>query len=435
MKSGNSRRAEQRVLFRTRNGRRARAIGATVGVLAAAGLGFAPSAAAYDAQAHQWYLGGMQAEKMWKSSTGEGIKIAVIGTGVHVTPSLRGQVLQGADALVKDGLAKGSVTDTDDTTGQGTTAAELIAGTGKGGGLKGLAPGAKIIPIRVPPIKHNELPDPNYPLATAVKAAVDSGAKIIDFTIGNQYVIGTQLVGDVAFDYAVKKGVLMIAGTGDNAKEGNKPQYPAAYPHVVGVTAADKAGTVSPTSQYGDYVDLAAPGVDLPRWCDATFQQYCNDEGSTAAASALTSASAALVWSAHPDWSVNQVLRSLIDTAGRKWAKDHPSMYLGYGPVRPRKVLEDPHYDAGPAGVDPLAKEDGETASPTPDPSTTTSAPASPSSPGTAGASGTRAETTGAVVKTTDGNSNMLGIALGVAAAVVVIGGAGFAVVRVRRAR
>ncbi|MET7318852.1 sortase-dependent protein, partial [Streptomyces thermoviolaceus] len=97
--------------------------------MAAAGLGFAPNAAAFDAQAQQWYLGPMQAEKMWKVSTGEGVKVAVIGTGVHETPSLRGQVLQGVDALVKDDLAKGSVTDTDDTTGQGTTAAELIAGT------------------------------------------------------------------------------------------------------------------------------------------------------------------------------------------------------------------------------------------------------------------------------------------------------------------
>ncbi|MET7318913.1 sortase-dependent protein, partial [Streptomyces thermoviolaceus] len=50
--------------------------------MAAAGLGFAPNAAAFDAQAQQWYLGPMQAEKMWKVSTGEGVKVAVIGTGV-----------------------------------------------------------------------------------------------------------------------------------------------------------------------------------------------------------------------------------------------------------------------------------------------------------------------------------------------------------------
>ncbi|PZH15257.1 serine protease [Streptomyces sp. NTH33] len=393
-------------------------------------MGFAPNAAAYDAQSQQWYLGPMQAEKIWKASDGEGIKVAVIGTGVHAdTPSLRGQVLTGVDALVKDGLATGSVTDTDDTTGQGTTAAELIAGTGKGGGIKGLAPGAKIIPIRVPPIKHDELPDPNYPLATAVKAAVDSDADIIDFTIGNQYVIGTQLVGDVAFDYAVKKGVLMIAGVGDNAKEGNKPQFPAAYRHVVGVSALDETGTVSKSSQYGNYVDLAAPGVDMPRWCDTKFQQYCKDGGGTAAAASLTSASAALIWSAHPNWTANQVLRALIDTAGRTKSKGYPSMYVGYGAVRPRKVLENPAYDAGPANVNPLAAEDGEETAGEGKPSTPASAssqPARNASDGETSAAGSGAEPSN--------DSNTLWIALGAAAAAVVIGGGGFAVLRARRA-
>lgn len=380
MKSGTSRRAEWVTLLRTRYGRRARAAGTVVGVLAAAGLGFAPSAAAYDAQSQQWYLGPMQAEKMWKTSTGEDIKAAVIGTGVNPdTPLLRGQVLQGVDALVKDGLAKGSVTNTNDTTGQGTTAAELIAGTGMGGGLKRLAPGVKITPIRVPPIKHDELPDPNYPLATAVKAAVDSGAKIIDFTIGNQYVIGTQTVGDAAFDYAVKKGVLMIAGVGDNAKEGNKPQFPAAYRHVVGVSAVDKTGTVSKMSQYGNYVDLAAPGAGMPRWCGANFQQYCSDGSGAVAASALTSASAALIWSAHPNWTANQVVRSLIDTAGRTWPKDDPSKYLGYGPIRPRKVLENADYNPGPPNVNPLAAEDGEKPAQEGEPSAPASASSQPS--------------------------------------------------------
>ncbi|MCE7553201.1 S8 family serine peptidase [Streptomyces thermodiastaticus] len=425
MKSGNSRRVGRRVPARGSIGRRARAVGVTVGVLAAAGIGLAPNAAAFDVQAQQWYLGPMQTEKMWKTSTGEGIKVAVIGTGVHETPSLRGQVLQGVDALVKDDLVKGSVTDTDDTTGQGTTAAELIAGTGKGGGLKGLAPGVKIIPIRVPAVKHDEAPDPAYPLATAVKAAVDSGAKIIDFTIGNQYVIGSQFGGDAAFEYAVEKGVLMIAGTGDNAKEGNKPQYPAAYPHVVGVAAFDIDGAVSPTSQYGNYTDLAAPGVRVPRWCDATFKKYCLTGGDTVVASALASASAALVWAAHPDWTANQVLRSLIDTAGRDWAKDDPSAYQGYGSVRPRIVLADPHYDAGPADVNPLAEEDGETTPPSP--------PASASP--TTKTSDRRTETTSAVAKSAGDDSNTLAIGVGAAAAVVVIGGAGYAVMRARRAK
>lgn len=110
----------------------------------------------------------------------------------------------------------------------------------------------------------------------------------------------------------------------------------------------DKAGKVGKFSNHGYAVDLAAPGVNLPSWCDATFRSYCSHGYGTSDATAIASASAALIWSAHPDWTANQVLRALIDTAGREWPKETPSNYLGYGIVRPRKVLENPHYN--PAG-------------------------------------------------------------------------------------
>jgi hypothetical protein len=131
-----------------------------------------------------------------------------------------------------------------------------------------------------------------------------------------------------------------------------------------------------------------------------------------------------LIWSAHPDWTANQVVRSLIDTAGRTWPKDTPSKYGGYGSVRPRLVLANAHYDAGAADVNPLAADDGETTPPSP--------PASASP--TTKTSGSRAETTSVVVKSAD-DSNTLAIGVGAAAAVVVIGGAGYAVMRARRAK
>lgn len=79
--------------------------------------------AAADTQSKQWYLSAMQAEEMWKVTTGEGIKVAVIDTGVNSsTPSLQGQVLKGVDATGAPGG------ETDDYDGHGTTMAELIAG-------------------------------------------------------------------------------------------------------------------------------------------------------------------------------------------------------------------------------------------------------------------------------------------------------------------
>jgi subtilisin family serine protease len=320
-------------------------------VVVATTTGLAPSAAAADAQSQQWYLKPMQAERMWKVSTGEGVKVAVIDTGVNAdTPSLKGQVLVDEVPEAVDYRV------TDDYTGHGTTVAELIAGTGAGGGLKGLAPGAKIVPYRVEldamqagAKEQEKTPD----LSDAITAAADTDAKIINLSLSWRWVTGND---EAAIEYAASKGKLLIASVGIG--EEREVGFPSDRPYVVGVTSSDSSGTVSKDTAQG-YADLAAPGEKIPGWCDETFRSYCVGEPDTRSAAALTSASAALIWSAHPDWTVNQVTRSLIDTAGRSWAKDDPSRYLGYGLVRPRKVLDNADYDPGPADVDPLAKVNG----------------------------------------------------------------------------
>lgn len=171
-------------------------------VAAAWSAGFAvlaPSAVAADAQAKQWYLGAMQAEEMWKVTTGEGIKVAVIDTGVNSsTPSLEGQVLKGLDATGADG------DEFDDYDGHGTTMAELIAGTGKEGGLRGLAPGVKIIPLRISDTDfQNEHSVNAHDAPDAIRAAADSDAKIISMSFAGDY--ASREEGE-AVEYAQEKG-------------------------------------------------------------------------------------------------------------------------------------------------------------------------------------------------------------------------------------
>ncbi|MET7489982.1 S8 family serine peptidase [Streptomyces sp. NPDC005538] len=404
---------------------------AVVGALAVVSVGFAPNATASDAQSKQWYLDQMQAEQMWKISTGKGVKVAVIDTGVNPnTPSLKGQVL--VDEVPK-AVAYHSTVDFD---GHGTSMAELIAGTGSGGGLKGLAPGAKIVPYRVDlkglkvgSAEQKKTPEPWQ----AIRAAADTDAKIISMSIGG-YVSPEE---EEAVKYAASKGKLMIAAVG-NSGTGNGDgniDYPAAYPYVVGIAAVNSSFTVAKFSSYGNYVDLVAPGTGIPGWCDTTFRAYC-DTGGTSSATAIASASAALIWSAHPNWTVNQVTRALIDTASRSWAKDDPSKYAGYGFVRPRMVLDNVNYNAGAANVDPLAQENGgnllaksassaSTAS-TPSASATSQAQEKNSTGGTS-AAGSTAESSS--------DSNPLWIAIGAAAAVILVGGVGVAVMRARRTR
>ncbi|MFH8803636.1 S8 family serine peptidase [Streptomyces sp. NPDC017936] len=388
--------------------------------MAVLSAGLAPSAAAADVQAQQWYLSAMKADEMWKVSTGKGVKVAVVDTGVNPnTPSLKGQVLAGE---VPEAVGYKA---TEDWEGHGTSMAELIAGTGAGGGLKGLAPDAKIVPYRlVMKDMKNETDKKKAPgLAEVIRAIADSDVKIVNMSFGEDIIRPDDLA---AIKYAQSKGKLMIAATGNDAEKKNFIGYPAAYPYVVGIAASDKSGKVGKFSEHGNYVDLASPGLNVPTWCDNTFRSYCTSQG-TSQATAIASASAALIWSAHPDWTAHQVLASLIDTAGRDWAKDDPSTYLGYGLIRPRKVLENSAFDPGAAGTDPLARENalGVTGDTSPSPSASTSSQApEDTSGGRTSAAGSDAESSG---------DTTMWVALGAAAAVLAIGGGAFAVIRSRR--
>ncbi|MFF6815889.1 S8 family serine peptidase [Streptomyces sp. NPDC012403] len=410
-------------------------MGAVVSALVTASVAFAPGAAAADVQSEQWYLEPMQAEQMWKVSTGKGIKVAVIDSGVNPhTDSLKGQVL--ADE-VPENVAYGA---TDDYDGHGTTMAELIAGTGANGGIQGLAPGAKIVPYRIQ-LKEQQGGEERRNTAMqleALRAVAETDAQIISMSFGSNIAYPEI---EAAIKRVASKGKILIAAVGNDGEE--FINYPAAYPYVLGVSSIDESSKVSKFSSYGQYVDLVAPGENIPAYCRPDFSTYCHDSKGTSQATAITAASAALIWSAHPDWTANQVTRALIDTAGRKWAKDKPTQEAGYGTIRPRVVLADPNYDAGDPYSDPLGKwnkKEGEKlvteikpglASPSPSATGASQGEGSTSTNKAAGA-GSKAETVSAE-SSDDGNT--LWIAVGAAAAVIVIGGAAFAVLRARRAR
>ncbi|MFI7394323.1 S8 family serine peptidase [Streptomyces tendae] len=424
----------------TRRGLRVRVGGAVASTLVVVGVSFAPGATAADVRSEQWYLGPMQAEKMWKTSTGEGIKVALIDTGVNPdTPSLKGQVL--ADEVPKQ-VAFGA---TEDYDGHGTTMAELIVGTGARGGILGLAPDATIVPYRI--VTGNSLDadeEKRAPTAMeAVKAAADSDARIISMSFTSP---AYEPDFEQAVKYAASKGKLLVSGVGNEGRDSGYVGYPAAYPYVIGVSSIDKKSHVSDFAQSGNYVDLVAPGENMPGYCKPTFDRYCHDMTGTSSATAITSAAAALIWSAHPDWTANQVTRALIDTAGRKWPKDKPTATAGYGTIRPRSVLADPDYDAGEPYSDPLGKwnkQEGEklvTEIPPASASAKPSAGATAPSQGAAGSSKDKQAAAGsddaktAAADASSDSGSTLWIALGAAAAVVVVGGGVFAVLRARRA-
>ncbi|MFI6727251.1 S8 family serine peptidase [Streptomyces atratus] len=297
----------------------------------------------------QWHLGAMRAETMWRTSTGEGVAVAVIDTGVREVPELAGRLLQGKDF-------------TDGATGEhdeaGTKAAAVIAGTGKGAGGKesayGLAPGAKILPLKVS--DGSEVPDSlersmaiNNALAPAIRYAADSEAKIISISV----TVGLSFDGAVngAVKYALSKGKLVFAAVGDSEFPARPVKSPATIPGVTGVAATGKDVKALKTSAVGPEVKLSAPGEDVLSAC-AEPKGLCRSSG-TAVATAVAAASAALIWAKHPDWTNYQVLRVMVNTAGGPTSGAVRNNYVGYGAVRPRIALKTPG-DPGPADTYPL---------------------------------------------------------------------------------
>ncbi|MBH5337292.1 S8 family serine peptidase [Streptomyces pactum] len=316
------------------------AVAAAVTVL---GLPSTPATAAEGARSDQWYLDAMNADALWSTTTGEGVTVALIDSGVNkAVPELRGQVTSGQDFI---GEPKNPYDDSGSN--HGTWMAALIAGTGAGGGVKGLAPGARILSLKTMDDKY-AIEDGRL-MAAAIRFAAESDARIINISQGVQY--GDTADLQEAVDYAVSKGKLIFAATGNDGDQGNEPDAPATLDGVVGVSAVDKKGTVTKWSAHGPHVALAAPGDQIPGRCEQR-SGMCLHRG-TSHATAITSASAALIWSRHPDWTANQVLRVMMQTASKPAGKI-PSRYLGYGVVRPAQVLVRHNGDPGDPEVNPL---------------------------------------------------------------------------------
>ncbi|MEU3408732.1 type VII secretion-associated serine protease mycosin [Streptomyces sp. NPDC006670] len=314
---------------------------ALVGLLLA-GLA-ATSAHAETVRSKQWYLDAMKADDIWKISTGKGVTVAVIDTGVARIPELEGQVLPGKD-FAPESIEGDERTDYKN---HGTTMASLIVGNGKGpGGVEsafGLAPDAKVQSLRVD-MNGNGI-SRNTTLADAIRFAADSEAKILNISLG--WGDSEELRGAVR--YALDKGKLIFAASGNDG--GAQLNYPAGVPGVVGVGAIGSDGAATKESTHNVAVDLAAPGFDIIAACSGGTG-LCTGHG-TSDATALTSASAALLWSAHPTWTNNQVLRVLLNTAGKPVDGVERNDYIGYGVVRPRVALPTPG-DPGPPDVYPL---------------------------------------------------------------------------------
>lgn len=323
-----------------------RTVTTAAAALLAAAFAVLPAAAtpayADTIRARQWGLDALHTSRAWQTTRGAGITVAVLDTGVDGThPDLAGSVLTGTD-LVGFGASRGDRA----WARHGTAMAGIIAGHGHGpggqDGVLGVAPKVRILPVRVILEGTDKQRDKarktrGTALAEGIRWAADHGADVINMSLGDDSESAHPDAGeDAAVQYALAKGVSVVASAGNGGEKGDHISFPAAYPGVIAVAAVDRYGTHAAFSTSRWYATVSAPGVDIVI-ADPDRRYY---EGwGTSAAAAFVSGAVALVRSAHPDLTPAQVKNLLVDTA-RSRPKDGRSDEKGYGTVDPAAAIE-----------------------------------------------------------------------------------------------
>jgi thermitase len=281
----------------------------------------------------QWNLVRIQADQAWDITTGDNdITIAIVDTGVDLAhPDLSSKIVSGWDFENNDNSPQ-------DDHGHGTQVAGVAAAASNNSiGIAGVSWGAKIMPIKV-------LNSANWGTVSNVAAgityAADHGAEIINLSLGKRLLPDPDTLKQ-AVDYAYGQGCLMVAAANDDGS--STVVYPAGYSNVLAVGATDYSDKWMNTSGHGSYIDVVAPGQEIPvtHWNQTSGSTYSLG-GGTSVATPHAAGLAALIWSLQPSYTVTDVINIIEWTseditaspAGSGWDE-----YTGWGRINARRAL------------------------------------------------------------------------------------------------
>ncbi|HCC59315.1 MAG TPA: alkaline serine protease [Solibacterales bacterium] len=271
----------------------------------------------------QWHLATVQAANAWDVTSGSaGVTIAMIDSGVDGThPDLATKLVPGWSFLT-------GTSNTSDVLGHGTaTAGTAAAATNNGIGVAGLAANNTIMPLVV----LNSSDYASYSdIASAITYAADHGVRIINISIGGSSASSTL---QSAVDYAWNKGAVIFASAMNNSS--STPYYPAACNNVVAVSATEPNDTLATFSNYGTWIDLAAPGDNI---------LTTNNGGGygtwwgTSFASPIAAATAALVLSVNPSLTASGLV-SLLEQNSDDIGDPGYDQYFGWGRINAYRAV------------------------------------------------------------------------------------------------
>ncbi|MDA3803697.1 S8 family peptidase [Clavibacter sp. CT19] len=321
--------------------------GLVVAVLALASVLAAASPAVADpVREREYWLADYGVQRAWSTTRGEGVKVAVIDTGVDASVAdLRGAVVGGTD--VSGVGSAGGTRPVGASSEHGTMVASLLAGrgTGTGSGVIGVAPAASILSVSV--ALGGPTPgarDEDAQIADAVRWAVDNGASVINMSLTRNSLDWPES-WDRAFLYAYQHDVVVVAAAGNRGSGTTEVGAPATIPGVLAVAGVDRSGAASfDASSQGITIAVAAPSEQLVGV--APGGGYVQWSG-TSGAAPLVSGVVALVRAAHPELKADDVVERVLATARQK---GQPEIY-GRGLVDAAAAVT---ADVAPASGKPL---------------------------------------------------------------------------------
>ena len=284
----------------------------------------------------QWNLGAVNAQSAWSIDLTGSITVAVVDTGVDSShPDLAGRVSSSGKNFVakrSDGTAYGQ-DDASDDHGHGTHVAGVIAAVyGNGLGVAGVAGPA---PVSVLPVKvlNNEGWGTSFDVSRGIVYAADQGAGVINLSLGGGY----SSVEAEAVSYAQQKDCLVVAAAGNSNMNADNTAFPAALPGVLTVAATGQGNSRALFSNYGNCVEIAAPGVSILSTVPASVGGEVYESGAyydswsgTSMATPHVSAAAAMYLSKNSSASAQEVFDALTGTAA-DLGEQGRDPYFGYG--------------------------------------------------------------------------------------------------------
>jgi type VII secretion-associated serine protease mycosin len=252
--------------------------------------------------AQQWGIFAIGADRVWATTTGIGVIVAVVDSGSGPHPDLAENLLPGRSFF---GLVESQDGSDIDASGHGTHVAGIIASAANNGiGGSGVAPNAKLLPIKVlDQAGQGDARD----VAAGVRYAADNGAKVINLSLGGATESSSLTQ---AITYANDKGALVVAAAG-NGGANDKPKWPASLDLTLAVTAVDQSNGATSFDQRGEYIDIAAPGTGIV----STVKGDYGSSSGTSMAAGFVAGAAALLFAAEPRVTNTQVRDILLRTA------------------------------------------------------------------------------------------------------------------------